>query len=212
MDTQTQASQAATHSKLEEFFTTSLQELYWCEQNLVNVLNTMSEVATAAQLRSAFTSHRDQTWTHVRRLEEVFSIMGVPMQAEPSIGLQGLFDEGWQVIDESEEGSAQRDVALIIAAQKVEHYEMACYGSMVTLARTLGRSDVAELLIETLTEEKETDALLTEIAESWANPQASKEPATMEDTGADASNGLGSTKAKTTATKKKAVSKKSSKG
>jgi ferritin-like metal-binding protein YciE len=163
------------HSKLEQFFMTSLQELHWGEQCLVNVLYSMSEAATTNELRQSFKTHRDQTMTHVRRLEEVFDMMGWPREERHCVGMQGLFDEGWRMIDESEEGSAQRDVALIIAAQKVEHYEMACYGSLVTLAYTMGRSDVAELLIETLTEEKETDALLTDIAQNKVNYMASVE-------------------------------------
>jgi ferritin-like metal-binding protein YciE len=164
-----------TNSKLEQFFTTMLQEMYWSEQHLVNVLSTMTAAATNAELIQAFDQHKQQTEEHVRMIEKVFEMLGVPPEAEPSMGLQGLFDEGWQVIDETDEGSAQRDVALIIAAQKVEHYEIACYGSLVTLASTLGEVDVADVLRAVLTEEKETDALLTIIAESKINAQASEE-------------------------------------
>ncbi len=159
---------------LKRFFT-SLQEIYWSEQHLVNVLKTMGDVSTTRELQESFQTHMEQTKTHVARLEEVFDMMGLEKQAEPSMGLQGLFDEGWQVIDETEEGSAQRDVALIIAAHKVEHYEIACYGSIVTLAHTLGRDEVAEILIQTLSEEKETDAILTQIAEGSINYEASME-------------------------------------
>lgn len=165
------------HPKLEEFFMNSLQELYWSEQCLVNVLRSMSEAATTNELKQSFITHMEQTGTHVRRLEEVFELMGAAAQERHCIGMQGLFDEGWKMIDESEEGTAQRDVALIIAAQKVEHYEMACYGSIVTLARTMGINDAAELLAQTLGEEKETDALLTEIAERKINYKASMEMA-----------------------------------
>jgi ferritin-like metal-binding protein YciE len=168
------------NSKLEEFFVTLLQEIYWSEQHLVTVLSTMSKAATTSELKNAFDRHRDQTQSHIQRLEDTFGKLNLPPQAEPSAGLQGLFDEGWQVIDETQEGSAQRDVALIIAAQKVEHYEIATYGSIVTLARTLGRNEIAELLQPTLNEEKETDLLLTEIAEGRINYQASQEPATTE--------------------------------
>lgn len=168
----------STNSKLEEFFITLLQEIYWSEQHLVNVLSTMSDAATTSELRDAFNKHREQTLLHVQRLEETFEKLSLPPQAEPSAGLQGLFDEGWQVIDETQEGSAQRDVALIIAAQKVEHYEIATYGSIVTLARTLGRNEISDLLQPTLNEEKETDLLLTEIAEGRINYEASQEPAT----------------------------------
>lgn len=164
-----------TNSRLELFFSTMLQEIYWSEKHLVNVLSTMTAAATNDELIQAFDQHKQQTEEHVRIVEKVFDILGIPAEGEPSMGLQGLFDEGWQVIDETEEGSAQRDVALIIAAQKVEHYEIACYGSLVTLAATLGETEVANLLRGVLTEEKETDALLTIIAESKINAQASEE-------------------------------------
>lgn len=169
-------SNTSTNSRLEEFFVTMLQEIYWSEQHLVNVLSTMTGAASNTELIQAFDQHRQQTVEHVKIVERAFGLLGIPAQAEPSIGLQGLFDEGWQVIDETEEGTAQRDVALIIAAQKVEHYEIACYGSLVTLAATLGEIEVADMLRAVLTEEKETDALLTIIAESKINAQASEEP------------------------------------
>jgi ferritin-like metal-binding protein YciE len=164
-------------SKLVKFFISALQEIYWSEIHLVNVLNTMTNASTAAELKEAFRTHAVETMQHVERLEQAFQMLDVPAQPEPSAGLQGLFDEGWQVIDESEAGSAQRDVALIIAAQKVEHYEIACYGSLVTLARTLNRDDIAQVLGQTLQEEKMTDALLTNIAEDNINEEASEEPA-----------------------------------
>jgi ferritin-like metal-binding protein YciE len=163
------------NSALQSFFVTSLQELYWAEKNLVNVLQTMTEAATTSQLKKAFDLHRQQTVHHAQNLEQVFTEMGLEPQPEPSVGLQGLFDEGWQVIDETEEGSAQRDVALIIAAQKVEHYEIACYGSLVTLANTLGLSNITKLLAPVLQEEKDTDMTLTAIAEGGINAQASEE-------------------------------------
>jgi ferritin-like metal-binding protein YciE len=168
---------SSLNSSLEVFMLTMLQEMYWSEVHLVNVLDTMHQVASTTGLKEAFANHRQQTQTHVQRLENVFQLLQMPAEPEMSVGLQGLFDEGWQVIDESQEGSAQRDAALIIAAQKVEHYEIACYGSMVTLARTIGRNDIANILIPTLQEEKETDLLLTGIAEGSINEAASEEPA-----------------------------------
>lgn len=170
-------SNTSANSKLEEFFVSMLQEIYWSEQHLVTVLSTMTGAATNDELIQAFDQHRQQTEEHVKIVERVFELLGIPAQAEPSMGLQGLFDEGWQIIDETDEGSAQRDVALIIAAQKVEHYEIACYGSLVTLAGTMGEIEVADMLRAVLTEEKETDATLTIIAESKINAQASEEPA-----------------------------------
>lgn len=167
-------------SQLQSFFTTMLQEAYWSEQHLVNVLNTMMEAATNNELKQCFDTHKQQTQKQLERLEEVFQILNQEPQAVPSVGMQGLFDDGWQVIDETEAGTANRDVALIIAAQKVEHFEMACYGSLVTLATTLGQKDIAKLLSKTLKEEKQTDAALTAIAEGKINQKARKEPVSSE--------------------------------
>jgi ferritin-like metal-binding protein YciE len=165
------------NSALQEFFVTSLQEMYWSEVNMRNSLATMTEEATTAELKQAFQLHGEQTEKHAKVLENVFALLGLPPQAEPCVGLQGLFDEGWQVIDETEKGTAQRDVALIIAAQKVEHYEIATYGSLVTLAKTLGHHEIVQQLEPVLAEEKETDAMLTSIAASGINMEASQEPA-----------------------------------
>jgi ferritin-like metal-binding protein YciE len=165
------------NSALQEFFATCLQEMYWSEVNLLNTLTTMAEEATTSRLKKAFQLHAEQTAGHAKVLEGVFALLGLPPQSEPSAGLQGLFDEGWQVIDETEKGTAQRDVALIIAAQKVEHYEIATYGSLIVLAKTLGHREIVQLLEPVLQEEKETDSILTSIAESGINAEASQEPA-----------------------------------
>ncbi|HRO41489.1 MAG TPA: DUF892 family protein [Flavipsychrobacter sp.] len=175
MATQTAPTIAGTETKLEDFFVTMLQEIYWCETHLVNVLDSMEQAATSLKLKQAFTKHKEETAKQIERLEQAFQLINMDVYAERSAGLQGIFDEGWQVIDETEEGSAQRDVALIIAAQKIEHYEMACYGSLVTLAKTMGKNDVADILAQTLNEEKKTDAALTKIAEANINQKASKE-------------------------------------
>ncbi|BAV06700.1 hypothetical protein FLA_2719 [Filimonas lacunae] len=160
-----------------------LQEMYWSETHLLSVLATMRDEATTDTLKECFSTHRHQTNNHIQRLDEVFHLLQLSPEPKPCIGLQGIFDEGWQVIDETESGTAQRDVALIIAAQKVEHYEMACYGSLAQLARTLDKEELAGLLEDTLEEEKDADSLLTDIAEEGINYQASKEPvATSENT------------------------------
>ena len=170
----------AVNSKLQEFFVTGLQEIYWSEVHLVDVLTTMQQAATSQELKDAFDVHARQTREHAEKVEQAFAMLALTAEQKQSIGLQGLFDEGWHVIDETQEGSAQRDVALIIAAQKVEHYEIACYGSLITLAQTLGHMEIAQLLKGTLGEEKETDALLSELAESGVNEEASEEPLEME--------------------------------
>jgi ferritin-like metal-binding protein YciE len=164
-----------TSSLLQNFFETTLQELYWAETNLIAMFNTMSAVATNVQLKEVFIEHTEETEKHKQRLEEVFAQLGIPPTTQPCMGLQGLFDEGWKVINETAEGSSQRDVALIIEAQKVEHYEIATYGSLITLARTMGEDQIADLLVPTLKEEKETDLALTAIAETGINLEATQE-------------------------------------
>jgi ferritin-like metal-binding protein YciE len=165
------------NSALQDFIVTCLMEMYWSEVNMRKTLATMMEEATTAELKQAFQLHGEQTEMHAKVLENVFALLGIPPQAEPCVGLQGLFDEGWQVIDETEKGTAQRDVALIIAAQKVEHYEIASYGSLITLAKTLGHTEIVQLLKPVLKQEKETDDILTSIAGSGINVEASQEPA-----------------------------------
>lgn len=172
MDTNIQKNK---NSILQRFFVTSLQEMLWAETHLMEMLKTMSQAATNIQLQEEFIEHREETEKHKQRLEQAFMELGIDPEPMPCAGLQGLFDEGWQVIDETEQGSNQRDVALIIAAQKVEHYEIASYGSLITLAKTMGYNKIAELMIPTLEEEKETDLALTTIAETGINTEASEE-------------------------------------
>jgi ferritin-like metal-binding protein YciE len=112
---------------------------------------------------------------HVTRLENVFQLMGEEPKALKCPAMAGIVDEGEDIIDETDKGTAQRDVGLIFAAQKAEHYEIATYGGLVTLARTLGMNEAVDLLEQTLDEEKVTDSLLTKIAEEDANVKASTE-------------------------------------
>lgn len=162
-------------SALDQLFENALKELYWCERNLANVLTTMTDAATNEELKDSFRQHQTETLVHANRLEKVFELMEINPETKHSKGLQGLFDEGWQVIDETEDGTSQRDVALIMAAQKVEHFEISCYGSLITLAKTLQKNEIADILIPTLEEEKTTDQKLTEIAESGINEEAAEE-------------------------------------
>lgn len=151
--------------------------MYWSEKHLVNVLQTMKSTATTDELKNAFEVHMEETRQQMQRIEQIFNQLGLPVTETNSIGMQGLFDEGWHVIDETDEGSFQRDVALVIAAQKVEHYEIACYGSLVNLATLLGYKPIVELLKQSLKEEKETDVKLTQLAEKQLNKGAKNEPA-----------------------------------
>ncbi len=162
-------------SMLEEFFCDELKDIYWAEKHLVKTLPKMNKAATSAELKQAFADHLETTKVHVTRLEQVFELMGKKPQAKKCDAMAGITEEGAGIIEETETGTATRDVGLILAAQKVEHYEIATYGGLAQLARTLGRDDVAEILSETLAEEKEADDLLTEVAENSVNYQASEE-------------------------------------
>ena len=170
-------------AQLEKLFTDSLKDLYWAEKHLVKELPKMQKAATTQQLKDAIDEHTAQTEEHVARLEHVFEMMGKKVQAKKCDGMEGLLKEGQTVLEETEGGSMTRDAGIIMSAQKVEHYEIACYGSLITLAKTLGLSEVAELLVPTLLEEKETDLTLTERAETGINEEASEEPASENTTG-----------------------------
>lgn len=165
------------NSKLMEFFINELKDLLWAENELVETLPKMAEAATSAELKSAFEQHLTETEEHVARLEQIFGILGLEPDSRKCEAMAGIVDEGDEIISATEEGTAQRDVGLIFAGQKAEHYEIASYGGMISLAKTLGYYEIAELLVLTLDEEKTADALLTEIAESQANVAASNEPA-----------------------------------
>lgn len=162
-------------SKLQRFFCEQLQDIYWAERKLLKTLPKLADAATTSQLKDAFTNHEQQTRVHVERLERVFASIGEDAVAKKCPAMSGIVEEGTEIIDETEEGTAQRDVGLIFAAQKAEHYEIATYGGLVTLAKTLHYDHVAEILAETLEEEKQADGLLTQIAENDINYQASQE-------------------------------------
>lgn len=161
--------------KLEKFFEDSLKDLYWAEKQLTKALPKMRKAATTVELQNAIEEHTTQTEEHVSRLEQVFEILNKKAQAKKCDGMEGLIAEGEKVVEETDEGSMTRDVGIIVSAQKVEHYEIAAYGSLVQLATTMGLDEVAEILNETLEEEKETDELLTSIAESNINWEAELE-------------------------------------
>ncbi|WP_240609407.1 YciE/YciF ferroxidase family protein [Flavipsychrobacter stenotrophus] len=135
----------------------------------------MSKAATSPELKRAFLDHLEETKVHVTRLEQAFELMGEKPRAKKCDAMEGITKEGEGIIEETEKGTATRDVGLILAAQKVEHYEISTYGGLAQLARTLGRNEVAEILATTLEEEKNADSLLTGIAENNVNYDASEE-------------------------------------
>jgi ferritin-like metal-binding protein YciE len=160
---------------LEEFFKDEIKDIYWAEKHLVKTLPKMAKAATSPELKEAFTNHLEETKGHVERLEQVFEILEEKPQAKKCDAMDGITKEGDGIIEETETGTATRDVGLILAGQKVEHYEISTYGGLAQLARNLGRDDVAELLELTLAEEKEADKLLTTVAEESVNYEAAQE-------------------------------------
>jgi ferritin-like metal-binding protein YciE len=171
-----QASGAAKgNSQLEQFFHEALKDLYWAEKNLVTALPKMEEAATSAELKQAIGEHITQTKEHVNRLDQVFKLFGWNPQAKKCDAMQGLIEESESIVEETEDGTMTRDAAIIMAAQKVEHYEIATYGGLVQLAMTMGNDEAANILNITLEEEKETDQALSAIAESGINWEAEQE-------------------------------------
>jgi ferritin-like metal-binding protein YciE len=167
------SSQSPTY--LQKFFIDQLKDIYWAENELLKGLTTMKKSTTTEELEDAFDNHYKQTERHIQRLEKVFKLVGRKAQGKKCEAMAGLLKESESIIEETEEGSITRDAALIIAAQKVEHYEIATYGGLVQLALTMGLQRAAELLDKTLKEEEETDELLTNIAEDHINVDAEKE-------------------------------------
>lgn len=168
-------SEEASQTPFERLFEDLLKDIYWAELHLVKALKKMSEAATTPELQEAFEDHMYATQKHASRLERVFKILGKPAEGKKCAAMEGLTEEANEIIKNTEDGSMTRDAGLIIAAQKVEHYEIATYGSLVQVALTLGYNDAADILDRTLNEEENTDRNLTMIAETHINPMADQE-------------------------------------
>ncbi len=150
---------------LSDLLINELQDLYSAETQLVKALPKMARAASNEDLQSGFREHLEQTKEHVARIERVMEILGGSPEGKTCKAMQGLIAEGEEVIEEDAD-PAVRDAALIVAAQKVEHYEIAGYGSVRTIAELLAHDEVTEILQQTLDEEGETDKRLTELAET----------------------------------------------
>lgn len=162
-------------SALLELFIEELKDIYWAEKHLVKSLPKMQKAASSEELQNAIETHLDQTEGHVEKVEQIFELLEKKPQAKKCDGMEALVKEGQDIINETEEGTATRDVGIILAAQKVEHYEISTYGSLAQLANTLGLEEISGMLGEILAEEKEADELLTSIAENDINYEASQE-------------------------------------
>jgi ferritin-like metal-binding protein YciE len=158
---------------LHDLYVHELKDLYNAENQIIKALPKMAKAATSSELRAAFEQHLDTTRRQVERLERIFQRMNVTAKGTKCKGMEGLIDEGEEIMDMDVEASVC-DAALISSAQRIEHYEIAGYGTARTYARQLGYEEDARLLQETLKEEGETDKKLTSIAESRVNVEASK--------------------------------------
>jgi ferritin-like metal-binding protein YciE len=159
---------------LRDLFEDELKDIYWAEKALTKALPKMAKNATTEELVTALTEHLEVTKGHVQRLEEGFKILGKAARAKKCEAMAGLVKEAEEIMENTEEGVV-RDAGIISAGQKVEHYEIATYGTLCAFAKTLGEDEVASLLQQTLDEEKEADQKLTEIAESSINIEAEQQ-------------------------------------
>lgn len=165
------ASDAATD--LNGLFVDSLKDIYWAENALVGALPKMAANATSAGLSGAILEHLDTTKLQVERLEQIFGLLGEKAEGKKCEAMAGLLKEGDSILLETTPG-AVRDAGIIAASQKIEHYEIATYGTLVAFAKTLGENDVAKLLTQTLAEEKEADCVLNDVALNTVNAVAAE--------------------------------------
>jgi ferritin-like metal-binding protein YciE len=156
---------------LQKLYTNELRDLYNAENQLLKALPKMAKAASSQELKDAFGKHLEQTKTHVERLEQVFEELDEKPKGKTCHGMKGLIEEGSEILKEDGDDSVL-DAGIIVAAQKVEHYEIAAYGSVRTFAHLLGKDKSAEVLQTTLDEESETNEILNKLAESVVNPEA----------------------------------------
>ncbi|AXQ94575.1 ferritin-like domain-containing protein [Cereibacter sphaeroides] len=157
--------------ELDAAFLDALKDIYYAERQILKALPKMARAAQSEQLKDAFKTHREETEGQKERLEKVFELLGKRAQGKTCPAIDGIIEEGSEVMEEYKDSPAL-DAALLAAAQAVEHYEMARYGTLVAWAKTLGMDDAATILAETLEEEKKTDSLLSDLAGSEVNQNA----------------------------------------
>ena len=156
---------------LNDLFLDTLKDIYYAEKQIYKSLPKMAKAATSDQLRAAFEKHHGETETQIERLEEIFELLGKPARGKKCDAIEGILDEGKEIMEEYEDTSAL-DAGLLAAAQAVEHYEISRYGTLRTWAEELGYKEAVGLLDTTLKEEKATDSTLTQIATSEVNQHA----------------------------------------
>ena len=156
---------------MEDLFLLTLKDVYHGEKQILRALPKMAKKASSQELRQAFETHREETLGQVERLEQIFEKLGKRARGEPCEAIEGLIEEGKEIMEEVQDPEVL-DAGLIAAAQAVEHYEIARYGPLAAWAKQLGQNEIAELLSQTLAEEKKTDELLNRLAEGRINKRA----------------------------------------
>ena len=172
---QPQQTDNVQESALNELFIDELKDIYWAEKHLTKALPKMAKAATSEELRTAIEDHLAETENHITRLESVFDSIDERAVAKKCEAMEGLIKEGESIVADTEKGTLTRDAGIISASQKIEHYEIASYGTLKTLAAVLGHNEAAEILDATLQEEKNADSTLTGIAEAGINQSAKSE-------------------------------------
>ena len=151
---------------LIKLFTDCLKDIYWAENHLIKALPKMAKATSVKELERAILNHLDQTKTHAERLEQVFELLGREPQARKCDAMEGLSKEGEAVVENTDTATPARNLGIIMASQKVEHYEIASYLGIIKLADKLGYTEISEILTATLNEELDSDALLADIADN----------------------------------------------
>ena len=164
-----------TGSEFHQFFVDQIKDIYWAEKHLKPALMKMSRAATSPSLTSAFKKHYSESDAQIAVLDRIFELLGVKPQAKRCAAMAGLLEEADSMISDTDRNSFVRDAGLILAAQKVEHYEIATYGTLNALAAYLPEKKIKKLIADTLADEKKTDAALTKLAEEFVNECAAVE-------------------------------------
>ncbi len=160
-----------TDKNLNDLFLDTLKDIYYAEKQIYKALPKMAKAANSEDLRAAFEKHQSETEGQIERLEQIFESLGKAARGKKCDAIEGILDEGKEIMDEYK-GAPALDAGLLAAAQAVEHYEISRYGTLKTWATTLGHTDVVKLLDETLSEEKKTDSDLSKLAGSVVNAEA----------------------------------------
>ncbi|SMQ72867.1 Ferritin-like metal-binding protein YciE [Devosia lucknowensis] len=157
--------------QLDDLFLDTLKDIYYAERQILKALPKMAKAATSPELKAGFEQHQAETEGQVERLQQIFELLGKPARGKTCDAILGIIEEGKEIMDEYK-GTAALDAGLVSAAQAVEHYEIARYGTLATWAKQLGHTEALNLLLETLKEEEATDQKLSQLAKSSANVKA----------------------------------------